>query len=85
MENQELEQMIQREKDRVCEETGMSPERLEELKKKAQTVMDQIKDVLNDVDSSFERGFILNMVSEKCGYVSKLYIIDAMNFNEGEE
>lgn len=51
----------------------------------AQTIMDSVKTILKPIDSSFERAYILNMVSEKCGYVSRLSLIDAMEFNANDD
>lgn len=85
MENQnntELETMIQLEKERICEETGLTLERLEELKGIGQEMINDIKARLKPIDNPFERGFILNMVGEKCTLVSKLNFVDAMKFSE---
>ena len=79
------EKMIQEAKEALCQETGMTMERLEELKKIAQTVMDQIKIVLRPIDSSFEMAYILNMIGEKCTYVAKLNLLNAMEFNADGE
>ena len=85
-ENQEqnLETMIQMEKERICQETGMTLERLEELKIIAQKMMDDIKTHLKTIDDPFERGYVLNIVGDKCTMVSKLNFVSAMKFNEGE-
>ena len=47
--------------------------------------MDQIKLALKPIDSSFEMAYILNMISEKCNYASKLNLLNAMEFNANEE
>lgn len=77
--------IIENAKESICADTGLTMERLEELKGKGQDIMNYIKKALADVDSNFERGFVLNMISEKCGYVSRLYIVDAMDFNANRD
>lgn len=47
--------------------------------------MDQIKLALKPIDSSFEMAYILNMISEKCNYASKLNLLNAMEFNANDE
>ena len=79
------EKMIQEAKETLCQETGMTMERLEELKKIAQNAMDQIKIALKPIDGSFEMAYILNMISEKCNYASKLNLLNAMEFNADGE
>jgi DNA polymerase/3'-5' exonuclease PolX len=77
--------IIENAKESICADTGMTMERLEELKNVGQNIMNYIKEVLRPVESNFERGFVLNMISEKCGYVSRLYIVDAMDFNANKD
>lgn len=77
--------IIENAKESICADTGMTMDRLEELKGIGQDIMNYVKEALKPVESNFERGFVLNMISEKCGYVSRLYIVDAMDFNANEE
>ena len=79
------ENIIENAKESICADTGLTMERLEELKNVGQNIMNYIKETLKPVDSNFERGFVLNMISEKCGYVSRLYIVDAMDFNANKD
>ena len=77
--------IIENAKESICANTGMTMDRLDELKGIGQDIMNYVKEALKPVESNFERGFVLNMISEKCGYVSRLYIVDAMDFNANEE
>lgn len=63
----------------------MTRERLEELKGISQQIMESVKTIIKPIDSSFERAYILNMISEKCGYVAKLSLVDAMEFNANDK
>lgn len=47
--------------------------------------MDSVKTIMKPINSSFERAYILSMISEKCGYVAKLSLVDAMEFNANDE
>lgn len=77
--------VIEKAKDQLCQETGMTRERLEELKGISQQIMESVKAIMKPIDSSFERAYILNMISEKCGYVAKLSLVDAMEFNNAND
>ena len=77
--------IIENAKESICADTGLTMERLDELKGIGQDIMNYVKEALKPVDSNFERGFVLNMISEKCGYVSRLYIVDAMDFNTNKD
>ena len=85
MDEQTKNDIIEKAKEAISEETGITPERFDEIKAISQNIMNDIKDRLKDVDSAFERGYILNVVSEKCGYVSRLHIIEAMGYNANNE
>ena len=77
--------IIENAKESICADTGLTMGRLEELKGIGQDIMNYVKEALKPVESNFERGFVLNMISEKCGYVSRLYIVDAMDFNANKD
>lgn len=85
MDDQNTSDIINEAKEKICEDTGMTKERLEELTGVMQDIMNEIKIKLAPIDSNFERGFVLSGVKERCDYASRIYIIDAMSFNANQE
>lgn len=74
---QEMNAMIEKAKDQICQEMNISRERLEELKSLGQECMTPIKEIMKKIDNPVERGFVLKIVGDKCLLASDINFADA--------
>lgn len=85
-ENKEPIDPIKQGMERVCEELGITMERLNELRNDhAQAIMDFIKVNIKPIKNPAELALVLHMVQKKCEYVETLNLIAAMQVKEDSD
>jgi len=84
--SQEQKEQIQKAKEKIFEDLGITVERQEELAIIAKDTMEFLKTAfkMNEVNLDIERAFVCNMIKEKSEMVSNIYYLCAINPNEEE-